>query len=315
MPAGSGQSSSTYANETFDDKDAGWTWKNMEEYDDPYLFGKSGHAGPTGSYGQFPFHGTGIKVFGMAAPSIPMDGVKHAMGSAIVWVDGKQVCEVPVNTASEKYRYVIAKVDGLPDTDHILLVEPAAGWIVVDYVEVTHSPSSGVSPQMAQADPPASPASNVTVQDYTGPIYQIIPSGADSKCLDIPLPNPGSSLVGQVVDLSSPTANRLQLWHITGLDNGRSVITPVGHPEVALTIDQSPGVPSILSLQPNSGKADQEIMIGPTGEDLHLLSSVAAPKSFMWVEPGAASDGEPVICKDFGSDPGYGWELQVQVQR
>jgi hypothetical protein len=290
--------------DTVDDTDPGWTWKNMEMYSDPVLYGKSAHTGPPGSYGQISFHGTGVKIYGVGGPSVPLDGVMHTMGTAIVWVDGKQVAETPVNLPNTRYRYVIASVDGLTDSDHILLMEPRDGWVTLDYIEVTHNP------------PGAQTAALISMPDDSNqPVYQIIPKEPNTANLCF-----GNSGVQDTCFIWSPTNGRTQFWHITPLPGGGDMITPVGHPDDALcidprgapTADYPRGMPTESYLLPYAGRPDQQIVITNQNDGFYKLSPSTDTNLCLSVFRAALTDGTPVTGSFWKDAPNQEWQLQLQ---
>lgn len=291
----SSASSTSKEPETIDDKSDGWTWKGMEEYDDIDLYKGSGHAGGPGTYTDYTFSGTGVVVYGMSAPSITLDGASHVMGSVNVWIDGKQVGTNSVFSKLPRFRFIDFKIDGFPEGSHILHVEPAGGWAVIDYIKTLHSP------------PP--PPEDESAKDL-GPVYRIIPRNSQTKCLEI---NPSGTINGAGLDIWEVNPTRLQTWHVTPIGSNLFKITPVNYSdEAAWIVPPSPdGKTMTAFLWTFSGKPQQELILTQNSDGWYKIASADNDNIVMDVFAQGSGDGTPVIGYQSNNQYNQQWYLQA----
>jgi len=114
----------------------GWVWNAMGEYDDSQLSRGAGKAGGPGGYGAYTFNGTGVAVYVMKAPSVEVDGRVHKVGRLRILIDGNLKAAVAVSSTDHEYGYRAYVAEGLPAGNHVLQLEPDAGWVVVDGIRI-----------------------------------------------------------------------------------------------------------------------------------------------------------------------------------
>jgi len=130
----------------------GWVWNGMDTYEDSQLSRGAGKAGGSG-FGAYTFNGTGIAVYVMKAPNVTIDGRVHKMGRLRVLIDGNLKAAVAVSSTDTQYGYRAFTADGLSTGNHVLQLEPDAGWVVIDGIRVI----GGVDTPDAQPGDPNSP--------------------------------------------------------------------------------------------------------------------------------------------------------------
>lgn len=225
-----------------DDGAPGWIWNGMDEYDDPSLKGGSGHAGGPGGYGAYTFHGSEVEVYGMAAPTIDVDGQVHGMGRARLLLDGKLVGTVSDFKSSPQYGYRLFDVTGLSDGNHVLQVEADRGWIVVDYLRVIDpdrqtAPSTvddkAASKSGAPAEKPADQPPSAAGPTIPGGYYKIELRTDIRKLLSVHTLNPAN---GSFTEVDTESRDRMQVWQVTPLSGGKYRISPASSPELALAV-------------------------------------------------------------------------------
>jgi hypothetical protein len=263
-----------------DDTDPAWVWSGMVEYDDPLLYGSSGHAGGPGTSGTYTFHGTAVDVYGMDGPSITTsDGQVHRLGKAEVLIDDEEVDLTTVQTPDVDYHALISRVANLPEGNHVVQIRPQDGWVVVDYINVTD------------------PGADVT--GYTGPSvlpagdYAIIPRNATDKRLDTP-----NLTDNTTIDIYSPSAGRAQVWHITPLGKERYRISPAAAPTEALSMlgpdDGRGGL--YCGLYRYVGNPAQQWLLVPTDSGYYQLLFAAATTACLDVKGSFQTDGTPLVA-------------------
>jgi len=136
LPSGLPAASPTQST-VVDDASMGWMFSGMQEFDNPDLFGGSGHAGSPGSTGAYTFNGTGIAVYAMTGPSVQLDGRFHKMGMVRISIDGHLKASESLLRGDTQYKVMVFNESGLPPGNHVLQVAAADGWIVVDYIQVS----------------------------------------------------------------------------------------------------------------------------------------------------------------------------------
>ena len=114
----------------------GWVWNAMDSYEDSQLSRGAGKAGGPGGYGAYTFNGTGVAVYVMKAPTVDLDGRAHKMGRLRVLIDGNVKADVSVASIDHQYGFRAFTADGLSAGNHVLQLEPDAGWVVVDGIRV-----------------------------------------------------------------------------------------------------------------------------------------------------------------------------------
>jgi len=139
----------------------GWVWNAMDAYEDNQLSRGAGRAGGPGGYGAYTFNGTGVAVYVMKAPAVEVDGRVHKVGRLRVLIDGNLKAAVAVSSNDHEYGYRAYAVNGLSAANHVLQLEPDAGWVVVDGIRVIGGPEApdvsqdgAVGPNPTKVGPP-----------------------------------------------------------------------------------------------------------------------------------------------------------------
>lgn len=140
---GQGTTSTVAGKNYIDTAYPGWVWSAMDSYSDGQLTSGAGRAGGPGSYGAYTFNGTGVSVFALKAPAVEVDGRIHKIGRLRVLIDGSVKEAVAVSSPDQEDDCKVCDVLGLPAGNHVLELEPDAGWVVVDGIQVLGGPDDG----------------------------------------------------------------------------------------------------------------------------------------------------------------------------
>ena len=132
-----------------DDSEAGWIWSGMVEVDDVQCKGGTEHAGGPSTYAAYTFTGSGVDVYATTGPSIEAEGRVHKLGRMKIVIDGKPEGEYSLSQSFATYQSKVFSVNDLTQSVHVLQLESDAGWIDVDYIQVSSggqpAPQSGPS--------------------------------------------------------------------------------------------------------------------------------------------------------------------------
>jgi len=229
-----------------DDTADGWAWNGMSVLDLPDFKGGQGHAGGPGTSGTYTFKGTGVHIYVMAGPSVAADGGRtHKMGSMIVTLDGIQQADVSLSRPDIVYNFDAYSITNLPDQNHVLELDAAHGWVVVDYIVVIGSATDAsrtessntagetvVGPGKSGSGDSGHPTRLVAYNDaMQGPTVSSakIPVG---QYRIAPASDPGLTIVndhnvdGSPVEIGRWPAPRYNLRFSVGLSGGRYHIYP-----------------------------------------------------------------------------------------
>lgn len=287
--------------ETIDDKAPGWTWKGMIELDDDNMFKGSGHVGGPGTYADYTFSGTGVQVYGLAAPTIVVDSHSHSMGSASAWIDGKLAGTNSVNNKDTLYRFIVFKVDGFPEGSHILHLEPVGGWIDIDYIKTLHTPPPPPETQTAQGGQGAN----------LGPVYRLIPHNGEKFCLGA---GGDGSLNGATLMLNLPRQSTRQMWHLKPIGNNQYSINPVDDPSEAVWIVPPSPAPENATTQallaPFTNRPNQELILTQVSNGWYRISSANDESIFLTVANSPIGEGTWVIGDRASGQTSQEWYLQ-----
>lgn len=268
----------------------------MVELNDNYMYKGSGHVGGPGAYGDYTFSGTGVQVYGISAPTITVDGRSHAMGSASVWIDGKEVGTNSVFSKDTAYRFTVIKIDGFPEGTHILHIEPMGGWIDIDYLKTLHTP-------VPLPEAQAAPGSDL------GPVYRLIPRNAQRFCLS---PGRDGSLNGASLVLVQVSQDPRQFWHMKSLGGNLDELTPVEDPTLALWI--VPPSPTSQTFQalvaPFINRPNQQLLLTPIADGWCKIASETDENIVLSVSDSAIIDGTWVLGNPAKDQPSQQWYPQ-----
>jgi len=120
---------------------AGWIWSGMATYSDANLVKGAGRAGGPGTYAVYTFSGANLQVYGLAGPDIDVDvdGAHHRLGRLKISVDGHLKATVNLNKPAASSSGPLFELTGLAPGNHVLQLEPADGWAVIDYLRLSAS--------------------------------------------------------------------------------------------------------------------------------------------------------------------------------
>lgn len=285
MFSGSAQSTESVV----DDGDSGWIWSGLSPIEDVQLSNGTGHAGGFGSYGAYTFKGTGVKIYGMRAPSISIDGQAHKMGKVKVSIDGKDQGEYSEAHAANEYDYLIADVSGLPDGNHVVQLTATGGWIVIDSLKI----AGGKSPSADGSD-----------LSKTG--YRIFPRSSPDKCIQTENDNKAD---GALIQIGVPDDHQVQVWRMASLGNNRYRISPADNPDEALTIltpDDQHKAPQAF-IWKYTGAPSQQILLTPAGDGFYKVAPSNSPDMVLDVAGQIAKAGTPVLTFAWWGGPNQQW--------
>jgi len=140
-----------------DDAMPGWTWSDDRQLEDSQYHAASAHALAPGTQCSYTFHGIGIDIFALQAPTVIVDGRRHKIGALRILIDGEVKSEVSACSSSTNYDYKAFSITGLNLSNHVLQIQADGVWGVVDYLKV--------STNLPQPDAPAISAQPIYSSD------------------------------------------------------------------------------------------------------------------------------------------------------
>jgi len=301
------QPAPTSTTQTVDDADPGWIWHGMEDYSDPDLHGASGHAGGSGSYGAYTFAGVGVDIYGLSAPATEVNGRIHKLGSVQVTIDGKPSSSVVEKGTATSYGFLIARIDGLSNGNHVLQIGPDSGWGVVDYIVVHKTVSAADAAAMLEAaNRPLIPAG----------YYRLIPQSAPDKYLEVSDP---SCPDGAIVQIYKDTPTHQQVWHIVPLGGERYRLSPSNAPDEAISVPNlTPELddPQVV-IWKYTGDPRQQMSITPADNGFVRIGPITNPNEVLNVFFNMTSDGTKIIGYQWlaGSKNEVWWLERVSTNR
>jgi len=277
------------ATQTVDDADPGWIWNGMEDEADPDMYGATAHAGGSGSYGAYTFSGVGVDIYGLSAPATEINGKIHKLGTVKISIDGKPSSDVVEKGSTTSYGFLIARIVGLPDGNHVLQIAPDSGWGVVDYIVVHKTISAADMAAMQEA------ANKPLI---SAGYYRIIPQSAPNEYLEV---SDASCPDGANVQIYKANPDHQQIWHVVPLGGDRYRLSPQNAPNEAISVPNiTPELddPQVV-IWNYTGDPRQQMIITPGYSGFCKIGPVSNPDEVLNVFYNLTSDGTKII--------GYKW--------
>lgn len=288
LPAESDRIATDSVSQYIDDSQAGWIWSGMAVSDDPEMHGGGAHAGGSGAYGVYTFHGTGIEVYGIACQTITVDGRSHKMGHVKISLDGKPVGGLDTSRPGPVYDFNLFSTAGLADANHVLQIESTGGWIVVDYIKVMSKDAESETEVVNQLGAP-----------IRAGYYRIFPRLDSTMSLSTDTTRP---VDGSIVEIDHRSRDHVQVWKLIPVSSDRYRLTPLGARAQGLTL-LSEIVSDYAGAQTGTWHYGSlpaaQWYIEPTKDGFYRISPAIDPSRALDVDHGAMKDGSNVI--------GYGW--------